>query len=260
MMSSPSGASQYHEVAAGLRDAIIAGEYPRGGQLPTEEQLAERLSVHRVTVNRALSILRAEGLVYVHRGKGTFVTEIPPIRRNAVLRYSREARERSGGRGAFATEITALGRTPRSDVTVSRAIPPSRVAVILGVSDQDQSCVRRARLMYADDTPIQIADSYIPLEIAAGTAIEDADSGPGGIISRLADLGLAQARISEEIDVRPPSADEAEFLKMSPDQRVYDVTHTGWTADGRAVEVCLHVMPAHQWHLEYEWPADQQPS
>jgi GntR family transcriptional regulator len=38
------------------------------------------------------------------------------------------------------------------------------------------------------------------------------------------------------------------------------VTHTGWTVDGRAVEVCLHVMPAHQWHLEYEWPADQQPS
>jgi GntR family transcriptional regulator len=47
---------------------------------------------------------------------------------------------------------------------------------------------------------------------------------------------------------------------MTPDQRVYDVTHTGWTADGRAVEVCLHVMPAHQWHLEYEWPTDQQPS
>jgi DNA-binding GntR family transcriptional regulator len=117
-----------------------------------------------------------------------------------------------------------------------------------------------ARLMYADDTSVQIADSYIPLEIAAGTAIEDADSGPGGIISRFADLGLAQARITEEIGIRPPSADEAEFLKMSPDQRVYDVTHTGWTADGRAVEVCLHVMPAHRWHLEYEWPADHQHS
>ena len=160
------------------------GEYPRGSQLPIEEQLAEQLGVHRVTVNRALSILRAEGLVYVRRGRGTFVTEMPPIRRNAVVRYSREARERSGGRGAFDTEITALGRAPRSDVTVSRVVPPSRVAAILGVSDQEQTCVRRARLMYADDTPVQIADSYIPLEIAAGTALEEQDSGPGGIISR----------------------------------------------------------------------------
>jgi GntR family transcriptional regulator len=259
MNSSPPGASQYHEIAARLRDAIAAGEYPRGSQLPTEEQLAGQLGVHRVTVNRALSILRAEGLVYVHRGKGTFVTEIPPIRRNAVLRYSRQARERSGGRGAFATEITALGFAPRSDVTVSRVVPPSRVADILGVSDQDESCVRRARLMYADDTPVQIADSYIPLEIAAGTPIEDVDSGPGGIISRFADLGLAQARITESINVRPPAPAEAEFLKMTPDQRVYDVTHTGWTADGRPVEVCLHVMPVHQWSLDFEWPADQQP-
>ncbi len=111
-----------------------------------------------------------------------------------------------------------------------------------------------------DDTPVQIADSYIPLEIAAGTAIEDTDSGPGGIISRFADLGLGQTRITEEVDIRPPSPDEAEFLEMSPDQRVYDVTHAGWTTDGRAVEVCLHVMPAHQWRLEYEWPTDQQPS
>jgi GntR family transcriptional regulator len=259
MIASPSGASQYHEVAARLRDAIASGEYPRGSQLPIEERLAEQLGVHRVTVNRALSILRAEGLVYVRRGRGTFVTEIPSIRRNAVVRYSREARERSGGRGAFDTEITALGHAPRSDVTVSEVVPPSRVAAILGVSDQEPTCVRRARLMYADDTPVQIADSYIPLEIAAGTAIEKHDSGPGGIISRFAELGLAQVRITEEINIRPPAPDEAAFLKMTPDQRVYDVTHTGWTAGGRAVEVCLHVMPAHQWHLEYEWPADQQP-
>ena len=26
-----------------------------------------------------------------------------------------------------------------------------------------------------------------------------------------------------------------------------------WTADGRPVEVTVHVMPVHQWHLEYEW-------
>jgi GntR family transcriptional regulator len=58
------------------------------------------------------------------------------------------------------------------------------------------------------------------------------------------------------LGIRPPTSEEAEFLRMSPDQRVLDVVHTGWTAEGRAVEVCLHVMPAHQWNLEYEWPAD----
>jgi GntR family transcriptional regulator len=256
MTASRVGASQYHDVEARLRAAIESGAYPRGTKLPTEDELAAQFGVHRATVNRALGILRADGLVYVHRGKGTFVTEIPPIHRNAVTRYSREARERSGGRGAFDTEIRAMGRTPRSDLTVTRGRPPQRVADILGTSAEEDSCLIRGRRMYADDTPVQIADSYIPLDIAAGTALEDHDSGPGGIVSRFADLGFAQVRITERLGIRPPAAEEADFLGMSPDQRVLDITHIGWTAEGRAVEVCLHVMPAHQWDLEYEWPAD----
>jgi GntR family transcriptional regulator len=256
MTSGQPGTSQYHDVAQRLRAAIEDGRYPRGSKLPTEDELAAELGVHRATVNRALGILRADGLVYVHRGKGTFVSEIPPIHRNAVTRYSREARERAGGRGAFDTEITALGYQPRTEVTVSRGRPPQRVADILGVSATEDSCVIRARRMFADDTPVQLADSYIPASIAAGTALEAEDSGQGGIVSRLAELGHAQVRISERLGIRPPTAEEAQFLSMTPDQRVFDVVHTGWTADGRAVEVCLHVMPAHQWDLEYEWPAD----
>lgn len=148
------------------------------------------------------------------------------------------------------------GFAPRSDLTVSRGRPPLRVAEILNVSPDEVSCLVRGRLMYADDTPVQIADSYIPLDIAVGTALEDHDSGPGGIVSRFAELGHEQVRIIERLAIRPPAAWEAQFLGMTPDQRVFDVTHTGWTAEGRAVEVCLHVMPAHQWDLEYEWPAD----
>jgi GntR family transcriptional regulator len=256
MISGQSGTSQYHEVAQRLQAAIEDGRYPRGSKLPTEDELAAEFGVYRVTVNRALGILRGLGLVYVHRGKGTFVTEIPPIYRNAVLRYSREARERSGGRGAFDAEISALGYTPRVDLTVTRGRPPQRVADILGISADEDSCVIRARRMFADDAPVQLADSYIPASIADGTVLEEHDSGPGGIVSRFSDLGHAQVRITERLGVRPPTAEEAQFLGMTADQRVYDIMHTGWTADGRAVEVCLHVMPVHQWDLEFEWPVD----
>jgi GntR family transcriptional regulator len=110
--------------------------------------------------------------------------------------------------------------------------------------------------MYAGDTPVQIADSYIPLDIAADTALEAHDSGPGGMISRLAELGHAQTRISETITVRSPTPDEAAFLTIEEDQRIYEITHTGWTATGRACEVCIHVMPTHQWELTYSWPTN----
>jgi GntR family transcriptional regulator len=48
--------------------------------------------------------------------------------------------------------------------------------------------VRRRRYL-ADGQPIEYATSYIPLDVAAGTPIEDVDSGPGGNYSRMEDKG-----------------------------------------------------------------------
>lgn len=243
--------SLYRHVADVLRTAIDAGEYPWGSPLPREDQLAEELDVSRATVNDAVRVLVAEGLVRVHRGVGMFIQAIPPIERNAEARYSTDARERGGG--AFDVEVSALGLTPRVSVTVDRVVPPAAVAEVLNVSAQEASTVSRLRLMGADDIPLQIATSYIPAEIAAGTAIEQRDTGPGGIISRFAELGYAQVRFTEDIAVRPPSAQEVASLAMTEDQRVYEIFHVGWTEERRAVEVCLHVMPTHFWKLKYGW-------
>ncbi|MCD0450896.1 UTRA domain-containing protein [Actinocorallia sp. API 0066] len=157
--------------------------------------------------------------------------------------------------GAFDTEIRALGMTPRSQLTVSRAVPPPEVAEILGTPDGEEVLVRHRR-MFADDTPVQIAPSYIPLDIAAGTVLEEVEQGQGGMISRLAELGHAQRRMTERVTVRPPTEEEMAFLDMSADQRVFVITHVGWTAEGRPVEVCLHVMPTHYWEIDYAWEID----
>src|SRR5215472_7928285 len=111
--------SQYRQLADLLRDAITAGEYPPGSSLPSEPVLAERYSVSRPTVNRAISILRNEGVVCVERGRGTIVREIPLIHRHSqALNGSRPtSRTRASRRpGAFDAEIRDLGMTPRSGV------------------------------------------------------------------------------------------------------------------------------------------------
>jgi GntR family transcriptional regulator len=243
--------SQFRQVADVIRQRILAGDHPAGSVLPKEDDLAGDLGVTRATVNNALKVLEAEGLVRAIRGKGTIVRQLPPILRNAQSRYAANARER--GRGAFDVEVKALGREPRVEVHIERVAPPASVAEVLAVSADEISTVTRVRHMGADDTPLQVATSFIPLDIAADTAIEQEDTGPGGIISRMADLGHAQVRVTERINVRPPTPDEAAFLLMTEDQRVYEITHTGWTAAGRAVEVTFHVMPTHQWCLEYGW-------
>lgn len=63
----------YARIAAG----IGGGDYPVGSKLPTENALAELLSVSRPVVREALSRLRDDGLVASRRGSGTVVRRAP---------------------------------------------------------------------------------------------------------------------------------------------------------------------------------------
>lgn len=244
---------QFRQLADLLRAGIERGDFAPGSALPSEDSLALRYGVNRTTVNRAVRLLRNDGLVRVERGRGTIVRDVPVIVRDAMSRYRRDNRESEGGRGAFDTEIRRLGMTPRSDTRVERVPAPARVAETLGIGT-GSPVVARVRRMYANSTPVQLATSYIPADIADGTQLAEVDSGPGGIISRFTELGHAQVRISETIRVRQPDDAERRFLSLDEDQAVTEIWHVGWTADDRAVEVCIHVVPASLWTLDYSWP------
>ena len=62
----------YQQVAARIRERIRAGEL--GPRLPSYMALAHELDVSPMTVQRAIGVLREEGLVVTVPGRGTFVT------------------------------------------------------------------------------------------------------------------------------------------------------------------------------------------
>jgi len=243
------------QVAAAIRQAIADGEWGPGEQIPPEPELAARYGTTRATVNRALSILRTEGLIRPKQGRGTTVRALPVLRRDSVARQRRDVREQGQARGAFEGELRALGLTSRSDVDVHQVPAAAGVAELLGV-EPGAAVLARQRQMYASDEPVQLATSYIPLDLAEGTPIAQTDPGPGGTYSRLAEIGHAPAVFAETVQVRQPTAEEARFLRMDLDQRVIAIRRTARTAAGRIVEVNEITLPAHQWELVYEWPAE----
>lgn len=56
-----------------LKKAISRGEWNMGDKILSEEKLAERYQVSRLSVRTAISSLAAQGILESHRGKGTFV-------------------------------------------------------------------------------------------------------------------------------------------------------------------------------------------
>jgi GntR family transcriptional regulator len=243
---------QFQQIADLLREAIDDGRYAAGSWLPPEPELARIYGVSRATVNNAVAVLRAEGLVQVLRGRGTRVRHIPRIRRAVPARYTAAIRERDGSRGPFDSEIAAMGLQPRSETEVARLAPPGEVARALGLPEGKRNVICRMRKMFANDVPVQISASYIPAVIAEGTPLAEVDSGPGGILSRFADMDLTQVRITESVRVRKPTTTERSLLQLDQSQQVVEIFHTGWTADGRPVEVAVHAVPAGLWILDYE--------
>jgi DNA-binding FadR family transcriptional regulator len=63
----------YRQIAKHLRDLIDSGEYPIGGRLPSERELADRLQVSRTSVREALIALEVEGLIRINVGSGIYV-------------------------------------------------------------------------------------------------------------------------------------------------------------------------------------------
>jgi integrase len=61
--------SPYEKLAAELRTAIETGAYPTGSLLPTTAEIAGEHNVSVGTVNRAVALLKSQGLVTARRGE-----------------------------------------------------------------------------------------------------------------------------------------------------------------------------------------------
>ncbi|MEO3746713.1 winged helix-turn-helix domain-containing protein [Plantactinospora sp. B5E13] len=65
----------YQRVADDLRNQITSGVLGPGDKLPSIRQLQAKYGVGNNAVHMAIVILKSEGLVYGHQGKGVFVSE-----------------------------------------------------------------------------------------------------------------------------------------------------------------------------------------
>jgi DNA-binding LacI/PurR family transcriptional regulator len=67
-----------------LRAAIDEGVFPPGRQMPSTKELSEQMAVSLVTAHRALQELVASGVLQRSQGKGTFVHDRYPERKNQI--------------------------------------------------------------------------------------------------------------------------------------------------------------------------------
>lgn len=142
--------------------------------------------------------------------------------------------------------------TVSTEVTEETA--PSAVVATLGLQPGERVIVR-SRRFHVGDRPVQLAISYIPARIAAGTAIAQVDTGPGGMYARLTELGYGPVEFSEEIRARMPSPEEAGALNLPQGTPIIQISRRAATEDGTVVELNEMVLDAYAYILEYSFRA-----
>ena len=80
----------YTQLIQRLTEAIVSGVYAPGEKLPSVRELALEAGVNPNTVQRSLTELEREGLVFSQRTAGRFVTENENMIVNAKLRIADE--------------------------------------------------------------------------------------------------------------------------------------------------------------------------
>jgi GntR family histidine utilization transcriptional repressor len=140
--------ARYAQVKEGLRQAIVSGDWKPGDRVPSEHELTRSYGVSRMTVNRALRELAAEGLIERVQGLGSFVARLHPI--SSYLQV-RDIHDEIAERGhVHATQVLTVGRQ-----RAGRAL-----AAAMGVRSGAQ--VFAVRLVHRENgIPIQLEERFI---------------------------------------------------------------------------------------------------
>lgn len=245
------GQRVYQRIAFELRDSIESGLYPAGARLPGENDIIKSHGVSRGTARQALTQLVNWGLAEARKGSGIYVRDFRPIVRDGISRLGRSTWP--SGQSIWSAESRDRDLSV-DQIEVSEAAPPEHIRNLLGLSEDD-AAVLRSRRFVLDGKPVLLARSWLPASVAAGTAITQPDTGPGGTYARLADLGHAPARFREDLRSRMPQPEETERLQIAPGTPVIDVIRLALDSSDVPVEVNEMTADASAYIFRYEFNA-----
>ena len=179
-MSLPQAAARYLQVKDFILERIAAGTLRAGERVPSENELTRTLTVSRMTANRALRELAADGLLVRVAGVGTFVAE------QRVHAHPLEVRN-------IADEIRSRGHEYRVKVLALDSLSASReLAERCGVkpgAQLDYSLLTH----FEDAAPLQVEERYVNPQVAPGYLRNDfSRTTPHEFLIRVAPLQRAE--------------------------------------------------------------------
>ncbi len=138
----------YMQVKEYIQDMINSGQWATGMRIPSENEVVRQMGVSRMTANRALRELTAEGYLHRLQGVGTFVAEPTKCLAMIEIRSIKQEIENRGGRHSCQT------------ILLKEEIPPKDILFVFGMPEK--TMVFHAIFLHKDgDFPIQMSKRWV---------------------------------------------------------------------------------------------------
>jgi GntR family transcriptional regulator len=231
---------RYLDVAAQLRDRLGAGRYAPTGSLPSETELASELGASRVTIRRALEVLRRQGLVTSRRGSGWFVT-VDPVRQPLGRVTTIEA------------AVAAAGATSSRRVLEFAFEPAPAVVAHALEMEAGADVLRVRRVNLADGEPFALVTVWVPGALGASLSRRDVEAST--LLDLLPIAGVELGRATQTIGAELALADDAELLGLQQPAALIVCRRVTCDATDRPVIYSEHRYPAARTTFEIEFPS-----
>lgn len=208
----------YLRLAAILREKVQQGEFAVGAALPSERDIAERMSVSRVTVRKAIDLLMREGVLSRKQGSGTFVAPRIEQPSSLLAGFSEDLRRRGLRAGSVWLEKST-----------DMASPVEVIAFGLSVN---ASVKRFRRIRTANGEPLALEHAIVP-EIF----LPDHNRVTVSLYTALAEVGNKPVTGLQRVTASLADAEEAQHLGVPPGAAVLQIERRGYLADGTMVEL-----------------------
>jgi GntR family transcriptional regulator len=218
----------YHQLKTVILREIEAGHWKPDQQLPTENDLAQRFKVSKITVRQGLRDLAEQGFIRREQGRGTFVQR---------PRLQQGPRELT----SFTDEMRGHGLRPASRVLEQETVPaPAPVADALGLAPATPM-FRLRRLRLANDEPMGVQSAWLPLGLVPGIARRRFDNASLYDILQ-SDYSLHPATARETYCVVRVDREVASLLRIRVGAPAMSAERVTFLADGRPFEYVQSVM------------------
>lgn len=227
---------RYRAIADELRGRVESGELGAGRLLPSESELSRAHLVSRVTVRKALELLREEGLIDARQGFGWFVAADP-------------VRQALGRLGTIEDQLGELGLSSERQVVGFRFLsPPPRVRQVLGVD----AVLEVRRLNLADGQPFARVTVWCPEEVGARLSRAEVERTPFYEL-----VGVPIGGATQTIGAVAASAADAHLLAVPVGSPVLRCERVTRDFGDRPLLVSEHVFPAHRTEFVVDLPKSE---